>query len=263
MVSFSLLQSAPTLLVATIIFILTIACYLLGHRIRIKTIEKNPDHAHADLGAISGTLLALLGLLLAFTFSMSNSRFDNRRQLVIEEANAIGTVILRTEFYPDSIRKVLRAGLKEYVEDRIAFYRAGMNIQKAMDFYIKADEVSKKVWSIAVSYAKTDDATTRTSMLIPALNEMIDITTTRRAAGEATIPDSIMYFLFILCVGSAFLLGYEQRKKIDWIVVIGFSVMLSATIFNIIDLDRPRSGLIKMDKPNEKIVELLQMFEEN
>ena len=100
-------------------------------------------------------------------------------------------------------------------------------------------------------------------MLVPALNEMIDITTTRRAAGEATIPDSIMYFLFILCLGSAFLLGYEQAQKIDWIVVIGFATMLSATVFNIIDLDRPRSGLINMDTPNEKIVELLQMFDEN
>src|SRR5688572_7311196 len=109
MISLSLLQSAPTLLVAAIIFMLTIAFYLLGHRIRIKVIEKNPDHANADLGAISGALLALLGLLLAFSFSMSNSRFDNRRKLVIEEANAIGTVILRTDIYPDSIRKLLRA----------------------------------------------------------------------------------------------------------------------------------------------------------
>ena len=226
-------------------------------------IRKNPDHSKIDLGQISGTLLALLGLLLAFTFSMSNSRFDNRRQLVIEEANAIGTVILRTDIYPDSIRKILRANLKEYVDNRIAFYRAGMNMEKTVDYYTKADEVSKKIWSTAASYAKMDNVTTRTSMLIPALNEMIDITTTRRAVGEATIPDSIMYFLFTLCIGAAFLLGYEQREKIDWIVVIGFAAMLSATVFNIIDLDRPRSALINMHKPNEKIVELRQMFDQN
>ena len=259
----TLLQSAPSILVAIIIFVLMITTYWLGHRIRIKIIEKNPGHSKMDLGPISGTLLALLGLLLAFTFSMSNSRFDTRRQLVIEEANAIGTVILRTDIYPDSIRKLLRTGLKEYVEDRIAFYRAGMDMQKTMDYYIKADEAGKKVWSIVASYAKTNEAATRTSMLIPALNDMIDITTTRRAAGEATIPDSIMYFLYTLCLGSAFLLGYEHREKIDWVVVIGFAAMLSATVFNIIDLDRPRSGLINMDNPNQKIVELLQMFDED
>ena len=84
--------------------------------------------------------MALLGLLLAFTFSMSNSRFDNRRQLVIEEANAIGTAILRTDFYPDSVRKLLRASLKEYVENRIAFYRAGMNIQKSNQLLYKGGQ---------------------------------------------------------------------------------------------------------------------------
>ena len=89
---------------------------------------------------------------------------------------------------------------------------------------------------------------------------MIDITTTRRSAGESTIPDSIMYFLFILCLSMSFLLGYDNKTKIDWIVVIGFALMLSATLFTIIDLDRPRSGLITMDVPIQKMVELRDMF---
>ena len=96
-----------------------------------------------DLGAINGTLLGLLGLLLAFTFSMASSRFDSRRQLVIEEANDIGTVILRTDFFPDSTRRLLRGTLKEYVEARIAFYQAGMDINKAVAYYLKADSLSK------------------------------------------------------------------------------------------------------------------------
>jgi len=112
-------------------------------------------------------------------------------------------------------------------------------------------------------YAKANNGTTVASQMIPALNDMIDITTTRRAAGESTIPDSILYFLFILCISAAFLLGYDHKNKIDWIVVIGFAILLSATIFTIIDLDRPRSGLINMDSPNQKIVELRDMFTEN
>lgn len=260
MLHLSLLQSTSAWVVASLIFILAIVSYWFGHRIRIRIIKKNPDLSKIEFGAISGTLLALLGLLLAFTFSMSNSRFDNRRQLVIEEANAIGTVILRTDIYPDSMRSLLRTNLKEYLEDRIAFYQAGTDIEKTIEFYRKADETGKKVWSIAAAYAKTDGIATRNSLLIPALNEMIDITTTRRAAGEATIPDSIMYFLFILCLGSAFLLGYEHPDQIDWIVVIGFATMLAVTVFNIVDLDRPRRGLINMDTPNQKIIELREMF---
>ena len=78
---------------------------------------------------------------------------------------------------------------------------------------------------------------------------------------EANIPDSIMYFLLTLCLCSAFLLGYDNKNKIDWIVVMGLAVMLSTTVFTIIDLDRPRSGLINMDIPNQKIVQLRSMFE--
>jgi hypothetical protein len=260
MFKLSLLQTSSTLVVAITLFILLITFYILGYRLRMRTVNKNPEHNVEDLGAINGTLLGLLALLLAFTFGMSNSRYDTRRQLVIEEANNIGTAILRTDIYPDSIRQLLRSHLKDYVNARIAFYQAGMDIERTVAEYVRAGEISNKIWSIAAAYARVDNITTRTSELIPALNAMIDITTTRRAAGESTIPDSIMYFLFSLCLCSSFLLGYDRKNKFDWIVVIGFALMLSATVFTIIDLDRPRSGLIDMDTPNQKIIELREMF---
>lgn len=260
MLKLTFLQSTPAFVVAIALFVLIMAFYWLGHGKRNSTIKKNPDVESVDFGKINGMLLGLLGLLLAFSFSMSNSRFDSRRQLIIEEANDIGTVILRTDLYPDSVRKLLRDNLKDYVEARIAFYQVGMDTEKIVSYYIKASQISKKIWSIASTYAKVDNGTTITSQLIPALNDMIDITTTRRAVGESTIPDSILYFLFILCISSAFLLGYDNTKKIDWIVVVGFGLLLSATIFTIIDLDSPRSGLINLDSHNQKIVELREMF---
>jgi hypothetical protein len=256
----SWLQAAPTILVVVVLFFLLIIFYILGHRLSHQNAKKQNDYQTEDLSAISGTLLGLLALLLAFTFGMSNARYDNRRNLIIEEANAIGTVILRTDLYPDSIRKQFRAKLKEYVEARIAFYEAGMEIETVVKAFLATDKIGKEVWAIAAGYAKLDPTTTKTAEMIPALNAMIDIVTTRRAAGESTIPDSIMYFLFVLSLCSAFLLGYDHKNKFDWIVVIGFALMLSLTIFTIIDMDRPRSGLIDMDVPNKKIKELREMF---
>jgi hypothetical protein len=260
MLELSLLQSTPTVVIALAMFILLIGFYILGYRLRSRTIQKDKDYVVEDLGAINGTLLGLLALLLAFTFSMSNSRYDTRRQSIIEEANAIGTTILRTDIYPDSMRQVLRSHLKDYVEARIEFYEAGMDVKEMVKKFKKASGISSQLWSIAATYARQDDITTRTSEFIPALNTMIDMTTTRRAAGEATVPDLIIYLLFILCWCSAFLLGYDRKNKFDWIVVIGFALMLSITLFTIIDLDRPRSGFINMDKANEKIVELRELF---
>lgn len=250
----------PIYIVAAVLFILIFLFYLLGFRVRQRWIKRNPAEARADLGAINTTLLGLLGLLLAFSFGMASSRFDTRRQLVIEEANDIGTVILRTDFFPDSTRQLLRNTLKEYVEARIDFYQAGMDMDKTVAYYVKADSLSRQAWNIATRYARQDNITVRMSELVPALNAMIDITTTRRAAGESTIPDSIMFFLFALCFCSAFLLGYDNKHKIDWIVVSGFAVMLSVTVLTILDLDRPRGGFIDMDVPNQKIVELREMF---
>lgn len=260
MVNLSNLQVASPFIISAVLFCLIIIFYMLGNFLIKKILERKSESVNIELGSINGALLALLGLILAFSFSMASSRFDTRRQLIIEEANIVGTVILRMDVYPDSIKNVLKTNMKAYVEKRIDFYQAGMDIPKLVSLFKEADAIGKKIWSITAEYAKKDDITTRTSELIPALNDMIDITTTRRAAGESTIPDSIMYFLFTLCVCSSFLLGYDNKRKIDWVILIGFSVMLSITVFTIIDLDRPRSGLINMDGPNEKIIELREMF---
>lgn len=258
---FTLLQTVPVWLVAVILFFLLIAAYSLGYRVRLILIKKHESPVE-ELGAVNGALLGLLALLLAFTFSMSNERYDLRRALVIEEANAIGTAVLRTDVYPDSMRTVLRKHLKDYVEARINFYQARMELDQMIHYYAQANAISAQVWKITAAYAQVDPTTTKTSELIPALNAMIDITTTRRAAGESTIPDSILYFLFMLCLAASFLLGYDFKNKFDWIVVTGFALMLSVTVFTIIDMDRPRSGLINMDVPNEKILELRSLFTE-
>lgn len=247
-------------MLALILCGLLIAFYIIGHRVRRYQVRRNPELGTSDMATINGMLLGLLGLLLAFTFSMSNSRYDTRRNLVIEEANNIGTVILRTDVYPDSVRAILRQSLNEYVEARIAFYQVGMDIKQVYRNYYKADSIGQAIWKSVANYARVDDITTRTSEMIPALNAMIDITTTRRAAGEATIPDSIIYFLFSLCLGSAFLLGYDHKGPMNWVIVLGFAVMLSSVVFTIIDMDRPRSGLINLDVPNQRIVDLRGMF---
>ena len=115
---------------------------------------------------------------------------------------------------------------------------------------------------MVADYAKANESITRTSEMIPALNNMIDITTSRRAAGEANIPSSIQFFLMILCLCSIALLGYERKNKSDLNIVVGFSLMLSLTIFTIFDMDRPRSGLVTLDEANSKILELRSMFDD-
>jgi hypothetical protein len=261
MLKLTALQATPALVIGVIIFIVIIIGYLLGHRTRQYRNKQEPLKESTELGAINGTLLGLLGLLLAFTFGMASNRFDARREVIVNEANNIGTVILRADLYPDTIRQQLRYQLARYVQTRIDFYDAGMNAAKVLKASAATDSISAIIWATATRYASQEPSNAKTTQLmIPALGSMIDITTTRRAAGEANIPDSIMYFLFILCASSAFLLGYDNKQKIDWIVLGGLAIMLSATVFTITDLDRPRTGLISLQKSHQKILELKQML---
>lgn len=262
MIQFSALQTTSAFTIGIFVFILVTLSYWAGNRLRMRAISRDPEHVKTDVKTINGMLIGLLGLLLAFTFSMANSRFDDRRKLIIEEANTIGTTVLRADMYPDSMRTILRSVLKDYVDSRIAYYDAGSDIEKAMAEYRNAQVLSGKVWQLVTDYSKVNETTTRTSQMIQTLNDMIDITTTRLSASEGTIPDSIMYFLLVLSACTSFLMGYDQGSKIEWLIVIGFSVALSATIFSIVDLDRPRSGLIDLSGPNQKIVELREMFKE-
>src|SRR6187402_1556088 len=108
MTELSFLQTTTAFVIAIFVFILVMLSYWAGHRFRMNAIKRDPEHAKTDIKAINGMLIGLLGLLLAFSFSMSNTRFDERRHLIVEEANVIGTTILRTDIYPDSMRRILR-----------------------------------------------------------------------------------------------------------------------------------------------------------
>lgn len=256
------LSNIPANIIAGIFFVLILGFYRFGFWLRHRKIRRFPEKEEEDSGPLTGAMMGLLALLMAFTFGMANSRYDLRRELVISEANAIGTAILRTEVYPDSIRNNLKAMLKEYVETRIGYYKAGLDNRARDSFLQQTNEMGHRIWHSAAQYARKDDVTTRTSQLLPALNEMIDLVTTRKAAGEAHLPPSILYFLFALCFCVSFMMGYDRKARFDWVVSAGFSIMLSITIYIILDLDRPRSGMINLDRPNEKMVELRGLFKD-
>jgi hypothetical protein len=254
---YTFLQSLGPIFISISMFGLILVFYWLGfyfQNLRAVEIRK------LNTGGLTGVLWGLLGLVLAFTFSMANSRYEKRRDLTVQEANDIGTAYIRTAVYPDSIHDLFKIEFGKYIDARVNFYHCGRDVEKVNRYYKQSDSMGMVIWGIATSFSKVDKTTTLTSQLLPALNNMIDIKTTRRSAGESTIPDSIMYFVFFLCICSAFILGYDNKKKIDWLLVTCVSLMISITIFTIVDLDRPRSGLIRMDPSVQKIIELKDLF---
>lgn len=147
-----------------------------------------------------GHLTGLLFFLLAFTFGMSGSRFDTRRQVVVEEANVIGTAILRADLYPANERLKLRTDFKAYVEARIAYYQAGADIKKVLLADSLSQDISAKLWAAATQLSLDSPYTNATRLMIPALNDMMDITTTRLAGEKAKVPERIFMDAICTCL---------------------------------------------------------------
>ena len=169
---------------------------------------------------------------------------------------------LRADLYPDSIRQLFRNDFKEYVEARVTYYEVGADVQGVMDAHALSQAISERLWIRASNLAKDPANLAATQQMIPALNTMIDVTTSRLAGEKAKVPESILLMLFFLALISAFYGGYTAGRKgaIDWLVEVGFCLLVCLVVLFTLDLDRPRRGFVTMEGPHQTIVELREMF---
>nr|WP_315202071.1 hypothetical protein [uncultured Flavobacterium sp.] len=256
----STLNQTEAWVIALLLFILMLISSFIGKR--TGNYIRNKKHNEEKLTETSG-LVALLFFLLAFTFGMSGDRYDSRRKIVIEEANDIGTAILRSDLYPDSTRTLFRKDFKEYVETRISYYQVGADVKGILKADSLSQVISSKLWKLTCDLSKDPANLVATQQMIPALNTMIDITTSRLAGEKAKVPKSILIMLFFLALISAFYSGYSEGRKgkIDWLIQIGFCLLVSLVVLFTLDLDRPRRGFVNLDVPNETIIDLRKNFE--
>lgn len=207
---------------------------------------------------IVGSILALLAFLLAVAMGMASDRFDTRRGLVLDEANAIGTTYLRAGYLPEPASSEIRALLREYVPLRIVTNELG-DIRVRM---ARSVEVQEKLWSIAEELARGTPESDVLALFIDSLNETIDMHQTRITAGiYARVPETVtilLYFGSILTLG---VVGYNagltrRRSLLTTIVLI---IVLDAVITLVVDLDRPRDGFLKVNQ--QPLIDLQKQVE--
>ncbi len=256
------LYQMDTIVVVGILFILLIIAHTSGSTLRKFAERKGMIHQDTDLGTVEGALIGLFAFFLAFTFSMSGSRFDNRRETIINEATRIGTAINLADLYPDSVRTSLRGHFKKYVDYRVAYFDAGIDEEKLNTALKEGRLQVDSIWSIVTHLGKDEKYSVATRLIAPALNEMGDIVVIRDAAKNATVPESILWVLFLLSICSSFMVGYgANSKNRNPIAGIILGTMISISIYLIMDLDKPRRGLITTEGAQEKIVELKSLFD--
>ena len=209
--------------------------------------------------AVDGVIFALLGLLLAFTFTGAAQRFDVRRELIVTEANAIGTAYLRVDVAPAAAQPALRLAFKRYIASRIEVNQGVRDFDEFKARLAKSNALQKEVWRLAVEAGRRPDASPATNMLLlPALNDMIDITTTRAMATQMHPPAVVYLMLFALALSGAVLAGHGMAgsTRRGWLHSISFVVIMSLALYLILDLEFPRLGFITVDDFERMVVKL-------
>jgi hypothetical protein len=231
-------------------FLATFACLEAGVRVGRRALSAPDAHRPAGLGTVETVAFGTLGLLLAFTFSGAASRFDARRAQVVEEANALGTAWLRLDVLPAASQPQLRDAFRRYADSRILMYRkvSDLDIKGARAEYARTIALQNEIWTGAVAACR-EAPSQATIVLLPALNAMIDITTTRMAATEMHPPTTVYVVLFAISFGCALLAGYEMgaSEARSWLHVLGYAAGIAFILYVIADFEYPRIGLIQIE----------------
>ncbi len=205
------------------------------------------DEMAAPVGAMVGAILGLLAFMLAFTFSMAASRFEARRQVLLEEANAIGTTYLRARLLPEPQRAEVAKLLREYVDVRLRGVQEGA----VTEAVARSEHLQEQLWSQATAAAEKNPSSIMTGLFVQSLNEVIDLHAKRVLVGlRSRIPISIWGGLFALAVVGMASMGYQaglsatRRSPASLFLVLAFAGVLLL----IADLDRPREGLLRVSQ---------------
>jgi hypothetical protein len=229
-----------------VVALITLACYEGGFRLGRWWQDRTPGEQEAT-GVLVGSILALMAFLLAVTMGMAADRFDTRRGMVLQEANAIETTFLRAGYLPAPADSELRELLREYLPLRIAT-NDRTQLQANID---RSVELHGEMWTIAEEVARRTDSQDLVALFLESLNETINLHESRVVAGiYSRVPETVV---LLLLGGSALTLGMvgygaglTRQRGVISAVVLTFG--LTAVLMLVVDLDRPRDGFLQVSQ---------------
>ena len=238
----------------------------IGRRLGLFALKRGENDLERGNSNVETAVFAIFGLLLAFTFYGAADRFLHRRDFVVLEVNAIGTAYLRLDLLDRRAQEELRPLFRSYVQSRIDAYRTIPEGEEAVLVGLKESAIlQQKIWEVAVQSTSRATSPAVMSLVLPPINEMIDITTTRLAAMR-THPPLIIYALLVtFALASALIAGYSMAigKKRHWFHLLLFAFCIAGTIYVILDMEYPRRGHIRVDEIDRHLVELLESMRPN
>ena len=212
----------------------------------------------ADIALILGGALTLLSLMLGFTYATAEGRFETRRKLVIDEANAIGTTYLRAKTLPEPRSSEIQELLRQYTALRVEIASTADDApEKIRGMDNRTKELHGLIWSHAAVLARENPSPV-IAVFLQTLNEMIDLHTKRLAAFRNRVPFSIYLVLFVVSAIILWLVGYyfgSHRKRVR-ILTTMLALLVASVMWLIMDLDQPVRGAIRASQ--QSLIDLHQ-----
>jgi len=230
-------------IVILVVVLLSVEC---GYRLGRYRRSRSEQEKEAPVGTMVGATLGLLAFILAFTFGLAAARFDARRQVLLDEANAIGTTYLRAGILPERGEQI-RTLLRGYVAARLEAVQSG----KIAEGIGRSESIQQQLWSQAEAVGGKNPNSIVVGLFVQSLNEVIDLHAKRVQAGvRSRIPGAIWLGLFAVAALSLAAMGYQaglartRRSLAVFAVAITFSVVIEL----IADLDRPQQGVLRVSQ---------------
>jgi hypothetical protein len=235
------------------VFLGLIVCLEIGYRLGAKRV-KIVANAFEGFGAIEGAVFGIFGLLLSLTFFGAASRLDARRQLIVNEANAIASAYLRVDLLPNSEQPEVRRLFRQYLDERIRISESSDEAQ-ALAEMPRAVGLQQAIWSHAISATK--EGTPGTPLLLPALNQMNEIASAKAIAVQMHLPALVFYFLLIAALLSGLVAGFGMaRGHRNWVSVLTYAALVTLTMYVMLDMEYPRAGLIRIGAADRALTNL-------
>lgn len=252
------MYSQSSFLIVSGLFILMVLAMEIGFRSGLRKQAKATE-AITQANAVLVSMLGLLALLLAFTFSAALQRYEDRSRTVVAEANAIGTTYLRARLLPLGMQDEVRALLRQYLDVRIQEGRVDSTEPELHESLLhQAKLMEARLWSHAVKAAELDKSVVTSGLFIQSLNELIDTSTTRNAALNRQVPEIVLLLMFATIIMTTATLGYASGIAGHRVTLAAFVLvmLIALVVYLIIDLDRPRRGAIQVS--HESMLSLQQ-----
>ncbi len=231
-----------------------ITASVLGYRLASSTRINEDRHHHEHITGLREGLFIFLGLLLGFTMAMVLPRFEQRRDLVNEEAGAIETLILRTQILPEPERGKIMGLLREYAVVREGFARNTLLSQATLNRETQHTKaLQEQIWQQVIAVTRDNENAVMATYMQSA-NNAFDVADKRLATFEKRVPKTVWLIIFVIEAFQSFVTGYSLNRKF-WLSLVVTPLVVALVTALIADLDSPRTGLIRIEQTSmERLV---------